>query len=430
MAIKFDPFECMMTHSTCYRSTTTMSIKGVLWHSTGAENDSLKRYVQPYEGDKDYEKKISKLGLNRNHNDWNHVEKQAGLNCWIGRFADGSVGTVQTMPWNFRPWGCGSREYYNKSKKKYEYGPSCNDGWIQFEICEDDLKNKSYAEAVWNEAVNFTAWICDMYNLDPMGTVKKKDYYGNMINVPVILDHKTAWSLGFGSGHGDIQHWFPKILGKDMDDARKEVKALIDASKKDTGYEVGKTYQVVCSELNIRTEPNTTCKVVGSMKKGTKVTCESTTRESNRIWMRIDKGWACCVEGTDVYISYVGWSKQDDGWHYYDSDGKMVTNNWINYKGKWYYAGSTGAIVTGWNDIDGKKYYLYPEDGHMAKSEWIDGLWINGDGSQTYPYKGSWKNNSKGKWWEDENGYYPKNKVERINKIDYSFDPNGYLIGG
>ena len=41
------PLVCMMTQSTCYNGTTKMDIKGVLWHSTGANNPWLRRYVQP-----------------------------------------------------------------------------------------------------------------------------------------------------------------------------------------------------------------------------------------------------------------------------------------------------------------------------------------------------------------------------------------------
>jgi hypothetical protein len=39
------PLQCMMTNSTCYKGTKTMEIKGVLWHSTGANNPNLRRYV-------------------------------------------------------------------------------------------------------------------------------------------------------------------------------------------------------------------------------------------------------------------------------------------------------------------------------------------------------------------------------------------------
>ena len=39
------PLVCMQTNSTCYKGTREMTVKGVLWHSTGANNNSLKRYV-------------------------------------------------------------------------------------------------------------------------------------------------------------------------------------------------------------------------------------------------------------------------------------------------------------------------------------------------------------------------------------------------
>ena len=127
------PLVCMQTQSTCYKSTQKMDVKGVLWHSTGANNPWLKRYVQPSDNDPDRLKMLEILGVNNNKNDWNHKSVQAGLNCWIGKLADGSVSTVQTMPWDYRPWGCGS------GKKG-----SCNTGWIQFEICEDGLSDPVY----------------------------------------------------------------------------------------------------------------------------------------------------------------------------------------------------------------------------------------------------------------------------------------------
>ena len=182
------PLVCMQTHSTCYKGTRTMTPLGVLWHSTGANNPNLKRFVQPYETDANYNQMIKILGKNTNKNDWNHISYQAGLNCWIGKLADGTVATVQTMPWNYRPWGCGSG-----SKG------SCNNGWIQFEICEDDLNNQDYFNQVYKEACEITAYLCQMYNLNPLGTVKM-----NGVNVPVILDHATSCKLGFGSNHGDV----------------------------------------------------------------------------------------------------------------------------------------------------------------------------------------------------------------------------------
>ena len=106
---------------------------GILWHSTGANNPALKRYIQPIESDANYSELIKLIGQNTNGNDYNHATYQSGLNAWIGKLANGTVATVQTMPWNYRPWGCGSGAK-----------GSCNNGFIQFEICEDNLNDINY----------------------------------------------------------------------------------------------------------------------------------------------------------------------------------------------------------------------------------------------------------------------------------------------
>ena len=204
------PLVCIQKNSTCYKQTRIMQPVGILWHSTGANNPNLKRYVQPYETDSNYDEMIKLLGKNTNKTDWNHSVQQAGLNCWIGKLANGEVATIQTMPWNYRPWGCGS-------------GPkgSCNSGWIQFEICEDNLNDETYFNKVYKEACEITAYLCKMYNLNPYGTVKI-----NGVNIPVILCHADSHKLGFGSNHGDIMHWFPKY-GKSMETVRNDVATLL-----------------------------------------------------------------------------------------------------------------------------------------------------------------------------------------------------------
>lgn len=336
----FKPYVCMMTHSTCYKNTTVMPIRGVLWHDTGCDNDTIKRYVQPYEGDPNYDEAIKKIGKNRNGNDWNHQERQAGVNAFIGRFADGSVGTCQCMPWNYRPWGCGSGK-----------NGSCNDGWIQFEICEDAKTNKVYAQQAYDEAVRLTAYLCNNYNLDPYGKVRFKG-----MDVPVILCHWDSYKdYGLGSAHDDIYDWFPKIIGKNMEDVRKDVYNLMHESHKP------------------------------------------------------------------------GWEEKDGKWYYYDANGNMVKSDWVKYKGQWYYLGEDGAMLTKWQKINGKNYFLY-DDGHMASGEWVDGLWLDMSGAQTYKPTGSWKKNDKGQWWEDSSGIYLRSRSVMIDNKSYSFDKDGYLI--
>ncbi len=209
---KNKPLVCMMTQSTCYKGTRKFTPKGVLWHSTGANNPNLKRYVQPDDNASNRAELLNLLGNNQYANDWNHIDRQAGLNFWIGKLADGTVAAVQTMPWDYRPWGCGSG-----SKG------SCNDMHIQFEICEDGLNDKSYWNAVYKEACEMTAYLCKMFNIDPKGTISY-----NGLKIPTIIDHTGSHSLGLGSNHGDIQHWSRKY-GVTMDTVRNDVAAILAA---------------------------------------------------------------------------------------------------------------------------------------------------------------------------------------------------------
>ena len=207
---KNKPLVCMMTQSTCYKGTRKFTPKGILWHSTGANNPNLKRYVQPDDKATDRAEWLNRLGKNPYGNDWNHIDHQAGLNFWIGKLADGTVAAVQTMPWDYRPWGCGSG-----SKG------SCNDTHIQFEICEDGLNDKNYWNAVYQEACEMTAYLCKMFGIDPKGTISY-----NGLKVPTIIDHTGSHSLGLGSNHGDIQHWSRKY-GKSMENVRNDVAAIL-----------------------------------------------------------------------------------------------------------------------------------------------------------------------------------------------------------
>jgi hypothetical protein len=156
-------------------------------------------------------KLIATLGKNQYDTDWNHIERQAGLNAWIGKLANGEVATVQTMPWEYRPWGCGSG-----------VNGSCNSGWIQFEICEDDLNDVNYFNTVYQEACELTAYLCQLFNIDPYGFVNV-----NGIKVPTILCHADSYTLGMGGNHADVTHWFPKY-GKSMATVRADVATMLN----------------------------------------------------------------------------------------------------------------------------------------------------------------------------------------------------------
>lgn len=205
------PIVCMQTNSTCYKQTRIMTPIGILVHSTGANNPNLKRYVQPLSSNANYNNLLNLIGKNTNGNDYNHMEYQSGLNAWIGKLADGTVTSIQTMPWNYRPWGCGSG-----SKG------SCNNGWIQFEICEDSLTDPIYFQEVYKEACELMAYLCKLYNLNPKGYTTN-----NGVKTPIILCHQDSYKLGLGSNHSDVYNWFNKY-GKTMEDMRNDILAIMN----------------------------------------------------------------------------------------------------------------------------------------------------------------------------------------------------------
>ena len=179
-----------LTNNNCYKAGKTIKVKGIMVHSTGANNPWLKRYL-PNDG---------KIGTNPYGNHWN-VPLPGGIqvcvHAFIGKLSDGSIATYQTLPWNHRGWHAGG---------------SANNTHIGFEICEDGLSDSTYFNAVYKEAVELCAYLCKEYGLT------EKD----------IICHSEGCKKGIASNHGDVMHWFPKH-GKSMDTFRADVKKLLNA---------------------------------------------------------------------------------------------------------------------------------------------------------------------------------------------------------
>ena len=214
--------KCMLTANDCYKAGRTITPKGVMVHSTGANNPLVARYVQPVEGQKDEAQLTAEIGGNRNANDWNNPGLDVCTHAFVGKLADGGVGTVQTLPWNHRGWHAGTGTS----------GGSANNTHIAFEICEDDLTDEGYFRKVYQEAVELTAMLCKTYNLNPLAD-------------GVVICHSEGYQRGVASNHADVMHWFPKF-GKSMDTFRADVsKAMTPAQVKPQPPVSGKTYTVV-----------------------------------------------------------------------------------------------------------------------------------------------------------------------------------------
>lgn len=231
---KNKPIQCMMTNSTWLKGAKTNSKPiGILWHDTGAGNPYIKRYVQPSNDDPNKDMLLETIGVNKYGNDWNHIYREAGLNAWVGKLADGSVGSVQSGPWTTHPWGCGGGTKGSCNGYIVQNGVTkwTNEHWIQFEICDDYATgggSKEYFEAAYKEACELTAYLCKLYNIDPKGY-----YTYNGVKVPTILCHKDSYNYKMGNNHGDIYVWFKKY-GKDMNTVRNDVYNLLHENDKPT----------------------------------------------------------------------------------------------------------------------------------------------------------------------------------------------------
>lgn len=212
--------KCILTENRCYTSAQVVAPCGVMVHSTGANNPTLRRYVQPSKDDPNYEQLMELLGKNRYDNDWNCPTPGGSKVCvhgFIGKLADDTVAAVQTLPWDIVGWHSGyasKRSTTNANKL----------GYIGFEICEDDLCDPNYFAEIYQTAVDLTAYLCRLYGFDPQG----KNQYG----YPFITCHREGFDLGIAYCHADVLHWFPKY-GKSMDTFRADVAAAMENTEEE-----------------------------------------------------------------------------------------------------------------------------------------------------------------------------------------------------
>lgn len=200
-------YTAILTQNDCYRKGRYIRPRGVMVHSTGAANPWLRRYISPDDG---------RLGAPSSRH-WNQSGVGACVHAFVGKLADGSIAAYQTLPWNMRGWHCGR---------------SGNDTHIAFEICEDGLDDLGYFGDVYQEAVELTAYLCQLYHLDPQAD-------------GVVLCHSEGYARGIASNHADVMHWWRKF-GVDMDDFRADVAAEMQGGEDMTEAQVR---QIVREEI-------------------------------------------------------------------------------------------------------------------------------------------------------------------------------------
>ena len=217
-------YQCMLVQNRWYKSGSVTAMTHIVVHSSGANNPTLKRYVQPalrqsvgmaqlLPEDKtlSYYQMLSVLGTNDYGNDWNRESQPYGMHAWIGKTASGEVAAVQTLPWASFVWGVGSG-----------VNGSYNSKAIQFEISEDTT-DAAYTKQAYKAAVELCAYLCREF----------------AIPVENVVSHKEAGASGWGDRHVDPEHWW-SLYGYTMTAFRRDVQAVLDGEEVD-----GVRYQTV-----------------------------------------------------------------------------------------------------------------------------------------------------------------------------------------
>lgn len=188
--------KAFMTKNDCYWNNC-IKVKGLMLHSTGANNPNCHRYVD--------------LGISTMH--WNKSGLGKCVHAFIGKDPNGETAIYQTLPWYINGGHCG------KGKKG-----SANTTHIGVEMCEDGLTNSDYFYSCIHAAEYLFAVLCIEFNLDPL-------------KPGVVISHREGYLAGIASNHGDPNHWLSR-MGYTMDKFRYEVKKAMDELQKQPTQDV------------------------------------------------------------------------------------------------------------------------------------------------------------------------------------------------
>lgn len=83
------------------------------------------------------------------------------------------------------------------------------------------------------------------------------------------------------------------------------------------------------------------------------------------------------------------------------------------------------AMSEGWRESGGGWWYEF-SDGSYAKSEYINGFWLDSAGWYDSAWDAAWFKDSNG-WWYQSGSWYPVDEWVKIDKKWYYFNSSGYM---
>ena len=167
--------QLFLTNNDCYKENQKHTVRGIMVHSTAANNPYIHRYVVPDDGiigPRQYVKHGNQSGISK------------CVHRFSGKAQARHVCPYQTRPWDIAGWHSDSG-FLGKDEN------ANNTGYIVFEICEDDTNGVDYFNKIYKEAAELCAYLCKQYNLDPDKN---------------IICHCEGHNMGIASNHGDVMH--------------------------------------------------------------------------------------------------------------------------------------------------------------------------------------------------------------------------------
>lgn len=181
--------EQIATQNPCYKAGRTINPKGGMLHSVGCPQPDPLVFVR----------------------NWGRSSAEVCVHAVVGK----EKVVYQILPWNRRAWHCGSGkngsgnntlisiEMTEPATIKYTGGAN----WIE---TGNGSNTKSHVLATYANAVEFFAFICDKYRLNPEDS-------------NVLMSHHEGNAKGIASNHGDVEHIWNRY-GLSMNQFRKDVK--------------------------------------------------------------------------------------------------------------------------------------------------------------------------------------------------------------
>ena len=240
------------TISNCYRAGRTITVKGLMLHSVGCNQPDPKVFARL----------------------WKDSKAANDVCCHGVLGTDGTV--IQTLPWNRRSWHCASG--WNGSGNNTHIGVEMTEpstirytGGASF-VDNNPAATKKFVLGTYKTAVELFAYLCKMYNLNPLGD-------------GVIISHSEGYRRGIASGHADVEHIWNKY-GLTMNQFRRDVKAAMNGGA-----------------INTDTKPSGSTKTL----------------------YRVRKSWANSKSQIGAYSSLNNAKKAcKEGYTVYDESGKAV----------------------------------------------------------------------------------------------------------